>query len=699
MSVVPSQSSASGSGPTRKRFLFKDTLWLGGRHDGYPRVRYPQYLLVRFENGRPPPDIRGFAGLFQSLLTFGLLESVMQTTIPEKTLLCVRDGRTVMTDETLFPLLDNWQQEILGAGKGETCRQMAENLYNSLMMANSLLMNEITNPASSTFRNLGLAKEDVAAIFYSIASIAEVLSDALKLFPRNYAQKSFQWCFIVGPINHYETEMMAAGWCPFIIQNMSQTVSVLAYASTCRPFLRSPTDHAKCTPTSCVNNNIDSASYKNIHRTQSCTCMYSKPPLAAINTTLEKGSIPIICSGGSTSELSVGDAAQTPYVAISHVWADGLGSTSDEGLPICQVARIRSITTQLVPGGAFWMDALCVPKDRQLRKHAIGLMSHTYRQATVILVLDAGIRSCSSRVASEEKLLRVLVSGWMQRLWTLQEGLLAHKLVFEFSDGLVSLDKLVPELRCVSIADMVYNTLATKIFDLSLYQRSRRGSFEFSFTDVIRSLRSRTTSKTEDEAVAIAGLLNLDAAKLSGVPPDQRMKEFLLGIENLPKDIILSSGVKLQEPGFRWAPETFLRNFGHTTFGRIYDAVCSPAGLTAEYAALCFPCMDTKGKSEWVLQDSSKKTYKAREAVTPSCAEGAQGAFLPCNALLMMEPPGIGMTTVCAAVFAQEQRDGITVCEYRRRLFVQCDPQSISMAAAGPVAQANLRVGMKVRVV
>ncbi len=32
----------------------------------------------------------------------------------------------------------------------------------------------------------------------------------------------------------------------------------------------------------------------------------------------------------------------------------------------------------------------------------------------------------------------------MQQLWTLQEGFLAQKLIFEFSDGLVALEELLP---------------------------------------------------------------------------------------------------------------------------------------------------------------------------------------------------------------------------------------------------------------
>lgn len=126
------------------------------------------------------------------------------------------------------------------------------------------------------------------------------------------------------------------------------------------------------------------------------------------------------------------------------MWADGLRSTTEEGLPACEIKRLAAMTSQLVPEGAFWIDTLCIPAIQDVRNRAIGLMAQTYRDAAAVLVIDSGIRATSSSAAREEKLLHVLASGWMQRLWTLQEGLLALKLIFEFLDGLVAVEELLP---------------------------------------------------------------------------------------------------------------------------------------------------------------------------------------------------------------------------------------------------------------
>ena len=46
--------------------------------------------------------------------------------------------------------------------------------------------------------------------------------------------------------------------------------------------------------------------------------------------------VPVVIFDGE--ELHVRPSNAGPYVAISHVWADGLGSKTEVGLPKCQVA-------------------------------------------------------------------------------------------------------------------------------------------------------------------------------------------------------------------------------------------------------------------------------------------------------------------------------------------------------------------------
>jgi hypothetical protein len=56
--------------------------------------------------------------------------------------------------------------------------------------------------------------------------------------------------------------------------------------------------------------------------------------------------------------LHCNDFLRMPYVAISHVWANGQGSTTKEGLLACQIKRLVALTNQLTLGKTFWIDAL-----------------------------------------------------------------------------------------------------------------------------------------------------------------------------------------------------------------------------------------------------------------------------------------------------------------------------------------------------
>jgi len=63
-------------------FIFKDAPWLGGKHDGYPLLSFKDYI-------RAHPKIstlssRERAADLQCVLTFGLLEAVMEVKILEK---------------------------------------------------------------------------------------------------------------------------------------------------------------------------------------------------------------------------------------------------------------------------------------------------------------------------------------------------------------------------------------------------------------------------------------------------------------------------------------------------------------------------------------------------------------------------------------------------------------------------------------
>ncbi|TFK81143.1 hypothetical protein K466DRAFT_604745 [Polyporus arcularius HHB13444] len=117
-------------------------------------------------------------------------------------------------------------------------------------------------------------------------------------------------------------------------------------------------------------------------------------------------------------------------------------------------------------------------------------------------------------------------------------------------------------------------------------------SAQYTFDQIAGLLMRRTTSKAQDETVAVAGLLGVDVARLlNETGQDARMRAFLLQVETVPAAMVLANApARLSFPGFRWAPrsfggieEEFVRSAGVAT--------CTADGLITrrELTILSFP--------------------------------------------------------------------------------------------------------------
>ena len=162
--------------------------------------------------------------------------------------------------------------------------------------------------------------------------------------------------------------------------------------------------------------------------------------IGAVEDILLKGQIPLlrIIPGQSTADLRLEIISSQPdsqYVALSHVWADGLGNPHANALPRCQLLRLQSLLQRSnMPWDSgdsdqellLWCDTLCCPVEPSEAKNlALLQMKRTYHDATMVLVLDASLQLCnSSLLTPEEMCTRICSSGWTRRLWTLQEGTL-----------------------------------------------------------------------------------------------------------------------------------------------------------------------------------------------------------------------------------------------------------------------------------
>ena len=130
--------------------------------------------------------------------------------------------------------------------------------------------------------------------------------------------------------------------------------------------------------------------------------------------------------------------AQTDYIAISHVWSDGLADPRTNGLFECGISRLTQ-DMQWLDVTWLWVDALCVPcydsqndeRSKALKQRVFSLMALTYTGASPVLVTDKGLQTIeystytgTTEAKSTELLEWLRLLPWMGRCWTLPEGAL-----------------------------------------------------------------------------------------------------------------------------------------------------------------------------------------------------------------------------------------------------------------------------------
>jgi len=263
----------------------------------------------------------------------------------------------------------------------------------------------------------------------------------------------------------------------------------------------------------------------------------------------------------------------------------------------------------------FWMDTLCVPvSNHETRKMAIQDMRAVFETATAVLVKDAELNSQADRYAPVEELTaRVAVSPWCGRLWTLQEAAVNDKVFIQLlHDDIAPLDELQePTRSVVLLTDELLEAessetpepgLMTRFIDDKEPQKqmdvvakffacpstilsmnvlppslisnpiSRQTKAEL-FLQILTEVQSRETSKSSDEAICLAALLNEDVDQvLNEDDEDRRWIAFLSLIEDVisPK-ILFANLAKMSATGYRWAPRTFLKPVEGSELSRVVD--------------------------------------------------------------------------------------------------------------------------------
>ncbi|KAI0675266.1 hypothetical protein C8Q78DRAFT_531686 [Trametes maxima] len=436
-----------------------DIPWLHARHDGYvfcsTLTEYTQARAVR------PRDIHHHAAIWVSAMTFGLLEAVTRTRIPEHALVVPgkQHGEVILSGQCILKLLFGWifrERRNSKRAKEVHARHGLEIARLLQRALNALDECQDGGEAMKHFTRAGFSKDTVHNILSPIVfTLIPLCYCASAVWPEQDEINSLLRRFgsvtdpsVINAVRWANKRLQWEGWCPYAVNAATFLTtlrpSLISTLLQTEPYLRSVrNEHKNCNESACTFYTIEDVdTYTPLHVHPSCSCEHTKPPLHNIMQILQDGVIPVmVYEDGLPRVLPVTD--DRPYVAFSHVWADGMGSTSDHGLPTCVVNRLARLARSLLPdSGAFWLDSLCIPAAGPLRKQAILLMAQTYKSATMVLVIDQQVRrQCSKNRPWLYNLLYIATSGWMRRIWTLQEGLLARQLYFEFVEGPVDVEQ------------------------------------------------------------------------------------------------------------------------------------------------------------------------------------------------------------------------------------------------------------------
>ncbi|KAI0751760.1 hypothetical protein C8Q80DRAFT_1097925 [Daedaleopsis nitida] len=617
-----------------------DIPWSGKPHDGYPFCfNLSSYTKIRRAANA---SLRDDAALWLSAMTSGLLEAVVSMKIPEELFVVAgpEEGTFILSGSRMLRLMAVWVPFMQAYPWSSPEARRFRGRQVAFLLQRALgAIDEGMRRGLSIFIRAGYPEDEVTEIVGAVSMMVVVLSgnacsvwdDLPEMQEILKETRNTQRNLYTAAAETCQQKMLRAGWCPYVVQSQFMSVggllSLISNFARMKPHVRAdPNEHKSCTNHSCVFYDIgDSDHYVPRHVRPDCDCEFLKPPIEDIARILDDRdgtAIPVVTFDGQT--LGVEPAVVGSYLAISHVWADGMGSTSEVGLPRCQVARIAALAQELVPHtGAFWVDSLCVPEAKRLRKHAIKLMAKTYKHASSVLVIDRDIRAACSRAQTwETNLLRIATSGWVRRIWTLQEGMLASRLYFDFADGPVDIseevDKLARELadsrdrdgkKIAASFELLFSELFKPHVPLLAFRADRKGDTEhkYSLNEVIWLLQNRRTTKHEDETIAISSLLPLDVEALLAISgPDaaeKRMKAALIQMRQVSRQMALLPVPKLSLPGFHWAPKSLAQTYDRGKLDAANAATCTEDGLLGTYTIAWF---------EMALP------------VPPECADGSQ---------------------------------------------------------------------------
>ncbi|KAM0794226.1 hypothetical protein BDR22DRAFT_895340 [Usnea florida] len=524
----------------------------------------------------------------QNWLFFGLLKEVLGDLYRHEdfitTCLDGENEKAIVTTAILLSRLKEWEASI--TQDTVALRTVYEHIAKCLNLTYACLI--IKHP---TFDN---------DLKFQLASVAELLGYAVSKACNvawtddpHLTRLPITWGGTINENFRRSVLLKRSNCCPSQMQMLTEHFrepQALAFVANCFHDDGFQSHHAACDENNCHAGDVVASGQVTRHVSDSCACKFLHVDENLLADCLKKGTLPLIRlkEDANSDQISIDIVASTDstsYVALSHVWADGLGNPTATALPRCQLSRLKTLIDSMdikflddsyVPEDAtemlLWCDTLCCPvKSEESQKMALRQMYRTYEEASLVLVLDRSL--ISHRVGGmefDEKCVRIATSRWMTRLWTLQEGALPakkDKLWFQFTETALPFRALYVRLTEIERTDIRRRGVASSVIGRFLTFRTlfdvessdNRGA---ELNHIMRGLFYRSVTVPSDEPLIIATLLALDLSPILASEPAQRMNVLWRIIGKSPsgidKQILFHLGLKTRERGLRWAPQSLL---------------------------------------------------------------------------------------------------------------------------------------------
>jgi hypothetical protein len=230
------------------------------------------------------------------------------------------------------------------------------------------------------------------------------------------------------------------------------------------------------------------------------------------------------------------------------------------------------------------------------RKLAIQKIEQVFAKADRSLTLDSSLLPISVNSSNLELFMRLRLSNWMRRVWTLLEGMVANsgsgvkssmylqlnggiKEIFAISRDIYLQEDSSNRASYTTYSGLSYLVLMPMLQRYEIQQRPR----QYQVFETWGAIRRRATSKRRDEILCMALILKLNdiskLLKLDNEDFEGQMIWFLQSVQIIPLDLGFQPCLKLNVIGFRWAPVSFLSPHADTewqTFGFFEPCTIGP---------------------------------------------------------------------------------------------------------------------------